>query len=819
MICISLSKKTIKNPPNLPQMKKDLSSIVAVLFFTGVLAFVYLSLMPLWTVNDEKPLAEFSTKRALVHVKKMSQKPHFVGSGYHNQVANYLQYELTKLGLEAQFQDGYTLTDWGNLTKSHNIIARIKGSGNGKALLLLSHYDSAPHSASKGAGDDAAGVATILESVRAFLYAKVPHKNDIIILFTDAEELGLNGAALFVTQHQWAKEVGLVLNFEARGTSGPSYMLMETTNGNAGMVENFAAANPNFAVSNSLMYSIYKMLPNDTDLTVFREQGKIQGFNFAFIDGHYNYHTAQDDVQHLDVNSLAHQGSYLMPLLSYFSDINLNSVQTIEDKVYFTIPFNFISYPFSWILPMLIIAFVLFLFFIFLGIAKRILTVQKMLSGFVPFLGSLFSAGLITFLGWKMLLQVYPQYNDLLNGFTYNGHAYIAAFVLLSLAICFVFYRFFAPNKISANHYVAPLFIWLLLNAGIAFGLQGAGFLIIPVYFGIFAFGFYILTQKYSPILNLIFCVPTLLIVAPFIEMFPIGLGLKILFGSAILTALCFGLLLPVFGNFVQKGTWSVLFLLASIGFFAKAHTESEYEKGKAKSNSLVYLYDADTNSAQWLTYDTNLDSWTKNYLGENPQPPKGLEAIPLFSKYNSQFTFAAPAPIKKIKQPTIDFLTDSISDGQRYLKIRISPNRKVNRYDIFANEKMDLYNIRANGVSHLEQKARIYEREGKKLLSYYVVDNDPLVLEFNVNATTVLDMQLLESSFDLLENSMFNIRKRADWMMPTPFVLNDAIAIKKAIRPSPRKVVQDSVPIVVPKMKYVKPVRVEKVSVVDSIN
>jgi putative aminopeptidase FrvX len=62
---------------------------------------------------------------------------------------------------------------------------------------------------------------------RPFVHKK--HKNDIIILFSDAEELGLNGAALL--QPNWAKEVGLVLNFEARGTSGPSYMLMET-NGN-----------------------------------------------------------------------------------------------------------------------------------------------------------------------------------------------------------------------------------------------------------------------------------------------------------------------------------------------------------------------------------------------------------------------------------------------------------------------------------------------------------------------------------------------------------------------------------------------------------
>jgi Zn-dependent M28 family amino/carboxypeptidase len=214
-------------------------------------------------------------------VKEMTEKPHFVGSQNHDVVAQYLENELQNLGLQTSLQEGFTITEKGTLVKSKNILARIKGSANTKALVLLSHYDSASHSFSKGASDDASGVATILESVRAFLQAKTKHKNDIIILFTDAEELGLNGAALFVTQYNWAKEVGLVLNFEARGSSGPSYMLMETNEGNAKMVDAFSNGNVKYPVSNSLMYSIYKMLPNDTDLTVFREQGKIQGFNFA----------------------------------------------------------------------------------------------------------------------------------------------------------------------------------------------------------------------------------------------------------------------------------------------------------------------------------------------------------------------------------------------------------------------------------------------------------------------------------------------------------------------------------------------------------
>ena len=779
-------------------MKKDYYSIFASLFISIILGLIYFTMMPQWTPDDEGVLTEFSTKRALNQVESISKKPHYIGSENHELVANYLVKELHELGLQTTIQEGYTLSDWGNLVKSKNILARIKGSNNSKALLLLSHYDSAPHSYSPGASDAGSGVATILESVRAFLHNKTPHKNDIIILFSDAEELGLNGAVLFVTQHPWAKEVGLVLNFEARGSSGPSYMLMETNKGNAGLVKEFAAAKTTFPVSNSLMYSIYKMLPNDTDLTVFREQGNIQGYNFAFIDGHYNYHTAQDDINHLDKNTLAHQGSYLMPLLHYFSNTDLNTTQASEDYVYFTIPYTFISYPFSWVLPMVLLALALLFFLLFLGKAKRLLSFREIGKGFIPLLGSLITTGLITFFGWKALLIIYPQYNDLLNGFTYNGHAYIAAFVLLALAISLAFYSYFSVKKVTMNHYVAPLFIWIIINGIVAFVLPGAGFLIIPVYFGLFLFAAFIFTQKSHKILTLVFSIPALLIIAPFIQMFPIGLGLKVLFGSALLTVLTFGIVLPVFGAFAKKGIWSLVFFVLAIGFFAKAHYESGYEYGKAKSNSLLYVYNADTNQANWATYDTNLDSWTKGYLGENPKKATNLNEIPLFSKYNSGFTYVAEAPKKDIQKPSIIFLEDRIVGKQRYVKIKISPNRNVNRYDIFANEKMAIHNFKANGVTTLGQKNSLYQRKGKKILSYYVVGNAPLEMQFSVNASTVLDMELLESSFDLLSNPLFEITKRENWMMPTPFVLNDAVVIRQKIKPSPVVVVNTLNPVVV---------------------
>ena len=175
-------------------MKKNYSALYSMLVLLALIFGVFFFMMPQGYDTTEAPLSEFSTKRALEKVKEIAAKPHYVGSQNHEEVAQYLVQELKNLGLQTSIQEGFTMTEKGTLVQSKNILAKIEGSANTKALVLLSHYDSAPHSYSHGASDDASGVATILETVRAFLHNKTKHKNDIIILFSDAEELGLNGA-------------------------------------------------------------------------------------------------------------------------------------------------------------------------------------------------------------------------------------------------------------------------------------------------------------------------------------------------------------------------------------------------------------------------------------------------------------------------------------------------------------------------------------------------------------------------------------------------------------------------------------------------
>lgn len=773
IICLFLKKKT--HSP---------------IMFKKLIAFILISLAVYWsfdallpnTISDiDAKETSFSTQRALVHLKEISKKEHYLGNDAHSDVRAYIVNELKKLGLETQIQEGYSMSHWGNLSKPKNILAKIKGTDNSKALLLLTHYDSNPHS-SFGASDAGSGVVTILEGIRAFLSENKTHNNDIIILISDSEELGLNGADIFVNQHPWAKDVGLVLNFEARGSGGPSYMLIETNQGNANLMKEFVKANPQFPVANSLAYSIYKMLPNDTDLTRFRSDADIDGFNFAFIDDHYDYHTALDTYQRLDRNSLEHQGSYLMPLLHHFSHANLNKIKSNEDYIYFNIPvFKTIIYPFSWIIPMLIFAMLGFLGLLAFGFKNESLNAKDILKGSLPFLFSIIISALISYFGWEVLKSIYPQYNEILHGFTYNGHSYISAFACLTLAICFYSYHKFTTPENLANLLVAPLFFWILICALVAVELKGASFFIIPVFFGLLSFLLLIKQKAPNIILMALLGFPVLFIMTPLVKMFPVGLGLKILFVSAILIVLIFGLLISVFGFIKRKKRWSFAFLCFGIVFLITAHFNSKFTKETPKPNSLLYVLDANEDEAVWATYDDILDPWTEHFLTDNPDVANTLRENTIGSKYKSGFSYTKKAGLKNISKPKIEITHDTILNGQRQIAICLTSQRQAERFEVFSDTTNIFKSFTINGVeAHLDDSTgnAFQYRFNNRMFTYYVTNNEPLDMVFKVPLDQETNIQIYEASYDLLRNDKFKVPQRDKNMIPKPFVLNDAIVI-----------------------------------------
>ncbi|WP_224485100.1 M28 family peptidase [Robertkochia aurantiaca] len=723
------------------------------------------------------PAESFSNTRAFDHVRAMSVAPHYVGSRAHDSVRNYIIGELKAMGLQVETQEGYTAGDWGSLSKAVNIIATIEGSDDSReeALVLMSHYDSQPHS-SHGAGDAASGVAVILEGIRAYLAQGNIPENDVIILITDAEELGLNGAELFVKKHELRQKAALVLNFEARGSGGPGYMLIETNGGNAKLIESFSDANPTHPVANSLAYSIYKLLPNDTDLTVFREDGNIDGFNFAFIDDHFDYHTALDRVERLDPATLQHQASYLMPLLYYFAQADLGNLSSSGDHVYFDFPFyRLVFFPFSWIWPMILGLFIVFLSVTIYGFSSNKLILKDIGKGSLPLLISLTVVGITGYLLWPLLLWLYPGYRDMLHGFTYNGHDYIAFIAAFALAICFYTYARFRKIPAPALLFF-PLLLWFALCIILAVYLPGAGFFVIPALGTVAAYFIYLRQEKPSLFLMLFLALPAIWILGPFVKMFPIGLGLKILVASGIFTVLIFSLCLPLLLRYRWKKTLAFLFAIVAAFSFISAHFDAAFTPERPRPTSLVYLHDADSNESIWATYNKEPDEWVKGFIPtKNNKPDEGQN---FSSKYGSSFTFTAPATSISLMPPDISIKKDTLISGLRHLELCVVPHRDVNRLEVLA-PGLQIHSLRTNGVAYDE--GYLHQRR-ERLFTHFITQNDYTTIEMVIDPEAEAELIFYESSYDLLRHEDLSVPERPGNSIPMPFVLNDAIIVKKKI-------------------------------------
>lgn len=770
--------------------KSSYKAIFSLLVIAASVWYIFYDLYPSEITDLSTQNTEFSTLRAFEHVKNIGDEPHYIGSKAHNRKRNYIVDELQKMDFQVQTQQGFVLSEGGVLTAPQNIITRLSANNpqpKSKALLLLTHYDSAVHS-SPGAADAASGVATILEALRAFKASDLTFKNDIIIVFTDGEEVGLTGAELFVKEHPWKDEVGLVLNFESRGTGGPSNMIVETNHGNSELIDLFGKAQGDYPLANSLMYSVYKLLPNDTDSTVFREMADIPSFFFAFIDDHHDYHTALDIPKRLDKRSLAHQGDYLTHALDQFSNLDLTDLKSDRDDVYFTVTgFGLLHYPFSWVWILYGLSVLAFLGLIFYGFKINSLSRREVFLGFVPWFSSLVIAGMVTYFGWQLILVLYPDYSSILQGFTYNGHDYIAFFVALTVFISFSIYQIFDDKLNPKNALVAPLFTWLIVIFLLNIFLKGAAFFIIPLLFVLFAFFLMIKIQIPSYLFLLILILPSLSIIAPFIQFFPVGLGLKMTVLSSVFTVLLFGNLLPVFGYFSIKRGVAAMALLVAIGFFVRAHLYSGFTEERPRPNSLVYTLDTDAEQATWNTYDLLLDNWTSTYF-ENYEDL--TNSTDYQSKYNTAYKKASSAPVIPVASSNIkvDTLEASTRNFKKY-RIRLNYNRPLHRIIVSETSQINFKSFKVNGqeAEFISNEANAYHvyynRFKNNLVDYYVVNQEPLYFEFEIEKDKAVEFVFNEISFDLFSNPSLSVKRRPNDKIPKPFVVNDAIITKQKLK------------------------------------
>lgn len=287
---------------------------------------------------DSAP-TQFSAARADQVLARLlpDQKPHPTGSAEAEAVRGRILAELSRMGVYARTQIGFSCYDdqrWGILPCATvtNIVAGIS-PGSGKDVVLMAHSDSV--AAGPGAGDDSSGVAILLETIRALKARGIDGKGEhpVVAVFTDGEEGGLLGANLLMKDPLRRAKTGVVINVEARGNRGPSY-LFQTSAGNGPLIDLYAKSARRYATS-SLYGEIYKYMPNDTDLSPVLAAG-IPGYNFAFIGGAAQYHTPLDRRENLDPRSIQQQGDSVLALADALSHADYDTLKG-DDAVYLDI--------------------------------------------------------------------------------------------------------------------------------------------------------------------------------------------------------------------------------------------------------------------------------------------------------------------------------------------------------------------------------------------------------------------------------------------------------------------------------------------------
>ena len=279
-------------------------------------------------------------------MQRIGQEVHVAGSPAEADVRDYIVSTLQSDGLQVDVQDAVGVDDWpgDDLAMAHvrNVVAVLPGTASTGRVFEVAHYDSVQ--VSYGANDDGAGVSTLLETARALTQGPKP-RNDIVFVFTDAEEACLCGAEAFVSQDPLAASGGVVLNFESRGSSGPAIMF-ETSEDNAGVVGVYADSVP-YPVATSFAVEVYRILPNDTDFTVFRESGRFTGLNTAYIDGSAVYHAPEDQPSYMDIGSLQQHGANALALTRAFGGADIAKLQkpSGDDSTYFPVLGVLVRYP------------------------------------------------------------------------------------------------------------------------------------------------------------------------------------------------------------------------------------------------------------------------------------------------------------------------------------------------------------------------------------------------------------------------------------------------------------------------------------------
>ncbi|RIV34116.1 M28 family peptidase [Micromonospora radicis] len=663
---------------------------LVVLGTVGTLAL--LDIRPPTPRPADAPAEEFSAGRAYAHLPVVAGRPHVAGSPANDEVRAHLTAELSRLGLATEVQDTVAeeagqlsgAAGGATLARVRNVVARLAGTDPTGTVFLVAHYDAVQ--TGPGGNDDGAGVATILEVARALAGGPAP-RNDVVFVLTDAEEACLCGASAFAADHPLAAGNGVVLNLEARGRTGPVIMF-ETSPENAALVDVFGRAAPH-PVGTSFAVEVYRALPNDTDFTAFLDHG-FAGLNSAYLDGGAIYHTPLDTPESMDRASLQHHGDNALGLAREFGRIDLGGLDAGHDATYFPVPGGLARYPGTLVLPLALLALAAVIALGWLARRRGRVTAGRLAAGFGLALVPIVVAPLGAQLLWAGIAVVRPGYAELLD--PYRPTWYRLAVLALAATVLFSWYALTRRRVGPAALAVGGLGWLALLGVLLAVVAPGGAYLAtVPALAGALAGLVAVATRVDGPVAVLavtlagvvavVVLLPTVVLLFPALGMAMGGVAalFAVLLGLAALPVV--DLLHPQAGG--QRGMVAArarrlgalpagAAALAAVLFAGVGLAVDRFDAAHPVPTHLMYALDAGTGQARWLSHESDPQPWTADYV-DGP-----VSVADDFPGIGGKDLLGGPAQAADLPAPRLEVLADTGADGQRTLRLRLTPQRPV---------------------------------------------------------------------------------------------------------------------------------------------
>ncbi len=752
-----------------------LSLVVVLVVVTAVVAQG-----PPAAVAATAPSEVFSAERAYQHLLVLAAEPHPIGSAANRRVRDHLLLTLDELGLRREVQRTPVVgTRFGGAAVVENVLGRLPGSGAGAAVLLVAHYDSVP--GAPGAADNGAAVVAILETLRA-LGAGPRLTNDVMVLFSDGEEMGLLGAEAFVAEHPWMADVGMVLNFEARGSSGPS-VLVETSGPSTELMRAFAAT-VRYPNASSLASAVYDLLPNDTDFSVFKPLG-IPGLNFAFIREAAHYHTARDAIDTVSLRSLQHHGEHMLALTRRFGDADLTALASAEgDSVYVDVlRRRLLHYPTTLVWPLALLALAAWVAVVVRAWRRRQVRLRDVAGGTFTLMIALvvvvaLGVGLFALLG-RLQPALATRWLAAPYGAETSMVGFALAAILATLLVTLLARRWLSPLALA----LGGALVWVALALAAAALLPGGSYLPTLTVLGLLLGLGLVVTSRdepgsapWHPWALLAGALPGLLLLPPFLAEGFIGLGLGLAAPILALVTLATWLLTPLLDALRGPRWWllpSVL-LVASVGTLGLGASRAVFGPQQPRPSNAFYAVDPDRAIALFGSLQDEPDAWTARFVDREQAPAEWMASL---LPTAPPMRYGA-APVVDLPSPLLEVLDDQRDGATRTLTLRLAPGREAATLLFLVAPAAGVWDF------HFEGRFVELERiDGWQRTMVFGPPQEGVEVRFSTAAATPLELVLSALSHDLLDLPGAGVPARPPGLMAAPSTMSDAVLVSRRWR------------------------------------